>query len=386
VTSVEGRSTAHQGVGWFELFYDLVIVAVVGYAAHTFAAHPSWALGFWIAAWTLIMFVLWLMTALINNLRPGDHPWRRLLVLVQMLALVVAALGTVADEGLSNSAGFAGLAVAFGSVSMMYAIAVRDSGTDLPGIRVVGWSAGAGSLVLLLGLLLPDDADWTLGGAPPWILAVGVGLAAVPLFGPVVSRVAERIDGHHLGERLGQLVIIVLGESFLSLVSALGGRSSIPNPLFFVLTFAVVFSIWTIYFSSVLPAGLPRGSGRLRAWLLTHWLLMFGAVGAAAGFSAVTLVPMGSESPNAAAEWTTLPLTIVMVALAILTWTGARRMTRLVHVHLVTAGALLVLALMGTILTTGGENWEIGLGSLFVVADAVLCARWERPYSAGALG
>jgi low temperature requirement protein LtrA len=380
---VEGASVPfppHQRVGWFELFYDLVIVAGVGYAAHTFAHHPSWALGFWIAAWTMIMFVLWLQTSLHNNLFPGDRPWRRILGLVQMLALVIAALGTVADEGLSNATGFAGLSIAFATVAAIYGL-VRVQG--LPGGRVswlIGGSAAVAALVLLTGLLLPDDAQWNFSGAPTWILVVGVGIATVVLFGPAMGQVAGRIDDEHLAERLGQLVIIVLGEAFVSLVTALGGLSSIPNPFFFVLTFVVVFAIWTLYFSSVVTADLPRTTGRLRMWLLTHWLLMFGAIGAAAGFSAVTLVPIGVESANAASEWTTLPLAFVMVALAILTAIGARHQPRLTRIHLAAAGSLVLLALISVFLTPRGENWEIALGSFIVIADAIVVSRWVRPY------
>ncbi len=376
-----GGHPPHQRVGWFELFYDLVIVAAVGYAAHTFAHEPTWPLGLWIAAWTFIMFVLWLLTALNNNLYPGDHPWRRVLGLVQMLALVVAALGTVADEGLPNWAGFAGLAVAFGSVAATYAIALRGGAVDLREIRILGWASGGAAAVLALGILLPDDAEWTLTGAPTWLITVGVGIAAVPLFGVGTGRVAGRIDEEHLGERLGQLVIIVLGESFMSLVSALGGLSTIPNPVFFVLTFVVVFAIWTLYFSSVAPEDMPHTGGRLRAWFLTHWLLMFGAVGAAAGFSAVTLVPFGTHGAHSVSEWTTLPLAFVMVALAVLAWLAAGSVNVLVKMHAATAGVLLVLAFVGIILTAGGENWEIALGSLVVIADAVLSSRIVRPYS-----
>jgi len=371
----------HQRVSWFELFYDLVIVAAVGYAAHTFAHDPTWALGLWIAAWTLIMFVLWSLTTLNNNLYPGDHPWRRVLGLVQMLALVVASLGTVADEGLSNSVGFGALAVAFASVSAMYFLSIRGAADDRTDMRSLAWSSGVAAVVLLIGVTLPDDAEWTLTGAPTWIIAIGVAIAAVPLFGPIVGRVADRLDAEHLGERLGQLVIIVLGESFMSLVTGLGGLSTIPNPLFFVLTFLVVFAIWTLYFSSVLPAGMPRRPGRLRAWLLTHWIFMFGAVGAAAGFSAVTLVPFGTASPGAADEWTTLPLAFVMLALALLTWLGTGAVNRLVRLHLATAGVLVALSLLGLFVSTGGSNWEIALGSVAVMIDALISTRLERPYS-----
>jgi low temperature requirement protein LtrA len=175
-------------------------------------------------------------------------------------------------------------------------------------------------------------------------------------------------------------VIIVLGEAFVSLVTALGGLSAIPNPLFFVLTFLVVFAIWTLYFSSVVTVELPRRPGRLRLWLLTHWLLMFGAVGAAAGFSAVTLVPFGEDSSKAASEWTTLPLAFVMVALTLLAWLGSGAVTRLVRVHAATAVVLVVLSFVGVVVTPRGENWEIALGSIVVLADAILTSRWVRPY------
>jgi low temperature requirement protein LtrA len=381
--SAETTSAASHGkVGWFELFYDLVIVAAVGYAAHTFAHHPTWALGLWIAAWTLIMYVLWLLTSLNTNLYPGDRPWRRILGLVQMLALVVAALGTVSDEGLSNADGFGGLALAFATVAAMYGMAARGGPSDRRDVLILAWSSAIAAIVLALGLLLPDDAEWTLTGWPTWIITIGVGIAAVPLFfGRAVGHLAYRIDNEHLGERLGQLVIIVLGEAFVSLVTALGGLSSIPNPVFFVLTFVVVFAIWTLYFSSVLPAGMPRSSGRLRAWLLTHWLLMFGAVGAAAGFSAVTLVPFGDEAAGTAVEWTTVPLVFVMLSLSLLTWLGENGMTRLVRLHAAATLALAVLAAVGLAVTAGGDNWEIALGSLIVVVDAALAAMWVRPYS-----
>jgi low temperature requirement protein LtrA len=383
--TAEGASPTHQRVGWFELFYDLVIVAAVGYTAHTFAHHPTWALGAWIAAWTLIMFALWLLTALNNNLYPGDRPARRLLGLLQMMALVVAALGTVADEGLSNATGFVALAVAFGTVAAMYAMAVRGGAADQRSVRVLGASSALGALVLLLGIFLPDDAEWTLLGAPPWLLAAGIGMVVVPLFA-VAGRIAGSIDREHLVERLGQLVIIVLGESFVSLVSALGGLPAIPNPVFFVMTFAVVFAIWTVYFASVLPAGMPSRAGRLRWWLAGHWLLMFGALGAAGGFSVLTVVPFDVDAPETAAVWTTAPLCFVMAAVTLLTWLGVGAVTWQVRLHAAVAVALLVLAAVGVALTPGGNAWEIVLGGLLVVADAAILALRERPYSRAVAG
>ena len=375
-------TSPHQRVGWFELFYDLVIVAAVGYTGHTFAEHPTWGLGLWIAAWTLIMFVLWLLTTLGNNLFPGDSAVRRMLGLVQMLALVVAALGTVADEGLSNATGFGALAVAFAAVCATYAVVKPAEPETGRHVRVLAVAAGVAAAILALGLLLPDDAEWTVTGAPTWIITLGVAAAAVPLF-VVVGRCSGVLDSEHLGERLGQLVIIVLGEAFVGLVSTLGGRSTIPNPVYFVLTFLVVFAIWTLYFSSVMPAGVPRTPGRLRAWLLMHVLLMFGAIGAAAVFSSLTLVAFGSEADDAhlSAEWTTLPLFFVLVALASMTWIAGGRLTVLVRIHLAAAALLLVMAVLGITLTSGGSAWENVAGSVIVIGAALASVRISRPYS-----
>ena len=379
MSAVEVGDAQHGKVGWFELFYDLVIVAAIGYAAHTFAEHPSWALSLWIAAWTLIVFLLWSLTMLHHNLFPGNSPVRQALVLVQMFALVIAALGAVADEGLSNATAFGAFWVTFGSVAAMYALTARRPGAAGVTSRILAITTGLGALVLTTGLLLSNDAPWTLDGWPVWILGVGMAVTAVPLL-LVVGRVADVLDRAHLSERLGQIVIIVLGESFMSLVAALGGRPTIPNPLFLVITFLVVFAIWTLYFSSVLPAGPPAEVSRLRAWLLAHWLLMFGAVSAAAGFSALTLIPFGTRPIEIGSEWTTLPLACVMAAFTLLTWLGSPRGSVLARTHLIATIALVALAVIGMTITPGGEAWEIVAGSAIVMADAIVSVRRQRPH------
>lgn len=154
----ERTAPVHQRVGWFELFYDLVIVAAVGHGAHVFGDHPTWGTGAWIAVTFLVMFLLWFLTVLVNNTVPGDHPGRRLLVLVQMLALVVAYLSVGREEGLPDSVGFIALAVAFGSVALMYALAGRVDHRARADARLVGASTGAAAVILLLGA----------GAAGPW--------------------------------------------------------------------------------------------------------------------------------------------------------------------------------------------------------------------------
>lgn len=379
MSTLLGRGAHQPRVGWFELFYDLVIVAAVGHGAHVFGADPTWGTGAWIAVTFFVMFALWLMTVLNNNLFPGDHPVRRLLTLLQMLALIVASLSVGRSEGLPDSLGFVALAVAFGTVAAMFLLAGRKIAQRGGDARIIATSTGVGSLVLLAGAALPDDAG--VASIEAGVLAVGLLVATVPLFTVVLGRLCSRgqVDGEHVGERIGQLVLIVLGESFVSLVATLGGRPEIPNPFFFVVTFAVVFAIWTLYFTSVLPAGVPGRAGPLRAWLALHWLLMFGAVGAASGLATLAVVSFSDLDQGAVSAWTPAPLLYVMVALAGLSWLAGER--RLVWLHAGAAGALLVLVVVKLTISPGGTSWEVAVGALVVIADAVACSVLQRPYA-----
>ncbi len=371
----------HQRVGWFELFYDLVIVAAVGNGAHVFGEHPTWETGGWIAVTFLVMFLLWLLTVLVNNTAPGDHPWRRLLILLQMLAVVVACLSVGREEGLPDSVGFVALAVAFGSIALVYALVDHPDPRVRADARVISASTALSAVVLLVGAGVsgPWGGEGTI--APLLLLGAGIACAGLPLLTVVLGRASRdgRLDSEHLSERVGQLVLIVLGESFVSLVATLGGKPEIPNPFFFVLTFAVVFAIWSIYFSTVMPGGVPtRQPGRLRTWLALHWLLMFGAVGAASGFATLAVVPFATINQGLASAWTPAPLLYVMIALAGLAALAGER--RLLPLHGVACAILLVLVVVQLTVAQGGRAWEIALGAVVVIVDAIVSVRVMRPY------
>ena len=62
-------------VTWFELFYDLVVIAAVANGSHLVAQEQSFSLGLWLILTFVITFVLWFSTSLIINLSPGGLPW-----------------------------------------------------------------------------------------------------------------------------------------------------------------------------------------------------------------------------------------------------------------------------------------------------------------------
>lgn len=298
---------------WFELFYDLVIVAAIGHGSHLFIAQPSFTFGTWLAVTLVIMTTLWLLTALHANLFEGQGWGYRLLILVQMMGLAVSNLSIGADDGLPTSVGLAALGVSFGSIAAMYATAGRGHAPFRARPTVI--STGIAGAILVLGsVLTPARLTWEAA-----TLALALALVLVPLLGPVLRQVltAHLLNADHLGERFGQLFIIVLGESFIGVMMAMSGLGAIPNPPVFALAFVIPFLGWAAYFTWVEPRGLPRTPWLLRAWIASFVVLLFGAVGAGDAMS-VLVTETWAQVIDAHARWLPLSLLYACVGLGLL--------------------------------------------------------------------
>lgn len=367
----EDSAGAHR-VGWFELFFDLVVAAAIVFGTHVYAQEPSWGLGVWMAITLAVLVFLWLLTSLHHNLLPGDDPVRWLLVLGEMLAMIVAVLSEERDGGLPDSLGFASLSAAFAFIALLYVRAPRHSPRlPDPVVRVVWRSLAAGAIILFAGVFIPDGG---IGGVDvaQWILAAGLLVAVVPVLTVGVSRVIAHAhpSREHLIERMGQLVMIVLGESFVSLVLRLGEMPNVPRPIFLFLTFVVVFAIWLVYFTTVLPSGMPTTPARFRLWLGATWLLMLGGSGAAAGMAALTVDAGGATAGD---RGTILSLLYVMVAVAILA--GLQRQRSQVRMHVIACALLAVIVACGYALPSDLAWWAAIAAAMVVVADAGISLR-----------
>jgi low temperature requirement protein LtrA len=363
-------------VGWFEVFYDLVLVAAVLHGSKLFDQDPSLAKGAWLATTLLVLLTMWLLTTLSFNAAPEDSALRRMLTLVQMLALVIASLSVSRTGGLSDSTGLIALGVAFASVAVLYAMRARRGGPTRRGATVVGWSTAAAALVCLLGALLPE------GSGPYWThprtyaFGLALALAVLPLITIYLGELESTgsLDREHLTERIGQLVIISLGESFADLILSLGAFESIPNPPYLVLTFVIIYAVWAIYFRTVLPPGIPTGGGRVRAWIGAHYLLIFGSIGTAAGFSALAVVPFDDASAALASYRLPLPLLYVMVSFILLTWIAGVTERGFLLVHAVAAALLLAVALVGILAFSERAVTMGALAAAIVLADLAAVA------------
>ena len=302
---------ANQRFVWFELFYDLVMVAALVNGSRLIEEHPTVALGNWLGVTLAVMLVLWMLTALHANLYRIDDWPRRTLVLIQMFSISIALLAIGRkSESLSDTTGFAALGVAFLSVAGMYALAGRSRHHSEA--RLVTWSMGVGGVIFLAGAPFAESGPRIEGS----IFAVGALIGCVPVFVTLLGRVVRNrlVDVEHFSERLGALIVIVLGESFVEVMIRLDGFTRIPNPPVLVTAFLITYATWSVFFTVIEPRRMPTGVGPLRLWFAAYYFLIFGLMAVAARFGHLVVTPW-RETFTLPWIWTVLPLVYVAVAL-----------------------------------------------------------------------
>lgn len=373
----ESRGVQRHRVSWFELFYDLVLVAAVVHGSDVYGENPTWSNAYWASLTLVILVVLWLMTNLTFNVRADDAVLRRLVVLGQMAAVVIASLAMDRHNGLPDRDGFLALGAAFATIAILYAICAKSE----PDLRRAAWivsgSCALGAIILECGFAMADIENSEKQGVALGLLTLGVLVAAAPAMTTFLGCLVRtrRIDHEHLSERVAQFVLIVLGETFLSLILNLHELNSVPNIPMFVLTFVIVYCMWSTYFSSVVPGGVPETLGRLQAWLAAHVLFMIGAVGVSSALSALTLIPLTDRLPDITNYRLSLPLFWTLLGLAILTWLSKAVSRRLVWLHVSIAVVIVGMGIAGNAWAPDDLVLISLAASLLVIVDAVVAAR-----------
>lgn len=241
---------------WLELFFDLVMVAYIGAVAHEMHGEPDWldALGFFVllaAAWWA-----WVNATLTMNLfgtRVTPSVWIAATAAMAAIGLMAAS---VPDAFGDRAAAFAiGNAVIRLVWMMPWLIHRRESG--YPWWRPIAYNVVPAALWLAS---IAVDAPWRY---VLWFAAVAVEVALLVRIDDRSSWLRQHLDLDHVLERVGLLIVIVFGESVLSLISAVTEHW---NPAAITTTglgfVAVVLLAWT-YFEPSTHA-VERGLRRLQ--------------------------------------------------------------------------------------------------------------------------
>ena len=295
----------HRRVAWLELFYDLIYVATIIQLGDALSQNVNlW--GF-IAFCALFLPLWWTWTGFTfySNRFFVDDFLHRALVFAQMAGIGAMAVSVhhVFDGAPDKFVG-AYVIVRLLLVAMYARTWVQDEESrPLTSRYAIGF--GAGALIWAASLFVPWPWFYLV-----WGLAMGVDLV-VP-FSRGLRDVLERapVDLPHMTERYGLLTIIVLGESFVKILSsvvdwqvepaaAVAGQD--PVTMAFVAV-VIVVAVWWIYFDDVAGSRIKAVRSGPFVWVYAHYPMTVAITGIAVGVKKIIFQPI-DDPAYAAYRW-----------------------------------------------------------------------------------
>lgn len=356
-------------VGWLELFYDLVYVAALVQLGSALASHVSWGGALAFAGLMVPLWFTWTGFTFYNNRFLVDDAVHRALVFAQMLAIgaVAASVPKVLDGHHQT------FAVAYGIARVVLTLLYARAHVQVPQARGMtrryALGFGLGAAIWLGSAFVPPPWAFFL-----WALAQSVDFST-PL-GKNAIGIIERYppDIGHLSERYGILVLIVLGESFVKVLSELADHGlTRESGTLAALGLLVTCMLWWIYFDDV--AGARLKARRLVSVLWVYGHLPLAVAVTAVGVSLKKAVGMSFAEIGAAKyRWLfCASLALALAAVGFIDWLTERRESDLpddarVGARLVSAILVLALGVIGGFVPT----WVwIGLVVVVCVAQVV---------------
>jgi low temperature requirement protein LtrA len=222
-----------------ELFFDLVFVFAFTQVATLLADDPTFA---GIGRGVLVLAALWwawTAYAWFTNIVDPEENVIGAALLVALMAMFIAALvvpGVFDDDGVLFGAAFL---VVCALHAALYAFVGRGN-PDLLGavLRLAPWTLSGATLILVAGFL---------DGARIWLWLAALACAYV---GPLLSAsTGWQLHPSHFVERYGLVLIIALGEAFISIgIGATGIGIGLGEIVAAILGLLVATSFWLAYF------------------------------------------------------------------------------------------------------------------------------------------
>ncbi len=352
-------------ISWIELFLDLVFIAALIQAGDRLVAN----LGITgLAEFTLFFTLLWWAWSGITihfARRETDDVTARLIVFLFLFA--VAMLGVLAGRGtLAHTATFALLyALARGSIAALYAdLAWRDAKGRPVALRFAGGFA-AGALLWALSALLPEP--WRFG---IWALAVATELGTGLLQDKKALRDTLSLDAGRLSERYGQLTLIVLGESFIKMVSGLVAGPGLTAQTAALSLLALVFTgaVFWAYYGDI--AGSTIRKGRARLWTYLHLPLTMSVAALGVSFD-----PIMGQEPGMVIEAANQRL-LHVAGIAVFFWLAM--IDLFARTSDAAGGYRTALARLASVLLLG-ISWAVGSGATVLLAVAIAAGACALP-------
>lgn len=367
--------SSQSRVGWLELFYDLIFAActliIFMSMKQDFSVENQW----WLSFIVLLLFSVWLMTTFALNRLRDQSTWVRFLVFAQMGALIGTVLIAAQTSSVDDNVGLFFFAIVFVTLGLLARTVAREVGSPADLQRHAGWGAFIAALIIGVNAFTPQSFN-IFALAFSFLVIVG---GYFLLFLPRMDRQMP-INREHLSERLAQLFLIVVGESFLEIAVGfqLGGR---PNILGIVLVVFLLGLTWAQYFDVLWNRGTPTGAGLLLLYLLGHAIAILGIGTASLSLSSVAITKEGDVLESLYGTELTNSLMLTYVGFTVIAL--SLRPTRL-RIIAILGGVTVVLAAIEAASVAFTELDEramaivVGVVLLAGVALSTSAVRWER--------
>ena len=352
-----------EEVTWLELLYDLVFVAILIQLGNMLSHDLTFATALEFALLLGLLWWAWLGTSTLYCRDLQSDSVKRLLMFAQLFALGTLGI-VVADTFADKGASFC---VLYGAVralvGLLYLWVARVQGSKGAWQFGVGFIAAAG--VWVVSAFLSPPYRYAL-----WAVAVAIDVWVIFFWGLARINAEMPLNLERLSERMGQFVLIMIGESFIKTIGSDLTETGITftSVVFGGMGFIITASLWRTYFGDT--AQMRLSDRDVPYWIMLHLPLVAGIAATGVALLEVVTLTFGAEFNLAYRTLLGGALGLYFLTLALIDVSAGQEVKRLrVLSHGGAVVALVVLLLFGTALS---PFWEVLIITLICLSQVVV--------------
>lgn len=302
---------------WTELLFDLIFVAAVSQLAlnlsysYDFLSFIMLIPIFFVIWWGWVGHTFYLSRFGIDNI------FNRFLTMIQMIVVAFLTINAKNALGVSGS----GFAISYAVLRLILVAEYLMVGRNIRGAKSLTnhYSVGFGIAALL----------WIISAfiSTPWrFLFWGVAII-IDIITPITAgKLQVQFPPHptHIPERFGLFTIILIGEAIVGIVFAISNAGlNIYTEIVGLLGLIIAFTIWWGYFEESKGAEIRVQKSeddirKYQLWFYSHFPLLLGIVGTAAGIKHVVSINFTIPLPYNEAWLLCISLGIALLSLSMI--------------------------------------------------------------------
>lgn len=280
-------------VSWIELFFDLIFVAAFIQLGDALSSNIGFVGFLKFAGSFLPLWVIWTAFSYFLNRYNLDDFIQRVMVFLLMFSVGAMVIGSasILDNTIDDFAIPTSCALII--IAIMYLRAYFEEPASKEYSLYWGGVIALSALLWAMSCLVPVHVAYVFWGAATLVVLLA------PL-NTVSRKIAARFttDSEHLAERFGLLTLIVLGESFVKVLSELSKNGlNLHSFLQTCMVLLITCSLWWIYFDEIAESKVKQGNFKPFIWLYSHFTLQLGITGTGVALKKAIFFEMNSPVP-----------------------------------------------------------------------------------------